>query len=120
MATSRSPSDPSCTADLGAQYFSRTPQYETSHRAYYDALLAAGVLEPLALDQVAGSRPYPAGTSHFVAGQGSASVVRHFLNESGCRTVFSRLVQVSGHRDRIYKFSSYSVIMKTVERGNKK
>ena len=32
MSTSRSPSNPSCTADLGAQYITATPQYLSDHK----------------------------------------------------------------------------------------
>jgi len=31
MSTSRSPADGSCTADLGAQYITATPHYQTKH-----------------------------------------------------------------------------------------
>jgi len=32
MSTSRSPSNPNCTADLGAQYITATPQYLKEHK----------------------------------------------------------------------------------------
>lgn len=34
MATSRSPHDKECTADLGAQYISATPEYAKLHTTY--------------------------------------------------------------------------------------
>ena len=39
MSTSRSPGNPDCTADLGAQYISAKPEYFKSHSDIYQELI---------------------------------------------------------------------------------
>jgi len=50
FATSRAPSNPSCTVDLGAQYLSPSP--EEVGGSQYQALLSAGLLQPVDLNRV--------------------------------------------------------------------
>ncbi|XP_035669580.1 renalase-like isoform X2 [Branchiostoma floridae] len=81
MSTSRCPEDPQCTADLGAQYVSATPDYAKSHASFYEDLLSAGVLKPLSTP-IEGDRSDPS-TNHYVAPAGISSVVKHFLKQAG-------------------------------------
>ncbi|XP_018616631.1 renalase isoform X1 [Scleropages formosus] len=81
MSTSRSPSDPNCTADLGAQYITATPYYAKTHRSFYDELLAHGILKPL-VAPVEGMLMKEEGLRNFVTPRGSSSIVKHYLRES--------------------------------------
>lgn len=47
MITASSPHNPKCTADLGAQYITRSPHYAKEHKNFYKELLSHGVLKPL-------------------------------------------------------------------------
>uniref|UniRef100_A0A6I8NRY3 Amine oxidase domain-containing protein n=1 Tax=Ornithorhynchus anatinus TaxID=9258 RepID=A0A6I8NRY3_ORNAN len=81
MATSRSPYNSRCTADLGAQYLTFTPQYSERHPSFYDELLANRVLKPLT-SSVEGM-VVKEGECNFLAPQGVSSIVKYFLRESG-------------------------------------
>jgi len=89
FATSRAPSNPSCTVDLGAQYLSPSP--EEVGGSQYQALLSAGLLQPVDLNRVKGHR-HGDGGDHFVAPQGASSLVKHFLKQSNADTTFGRRV----------------------------
>ncbi|XP_010603302.1 renalase isoform X6 [Fukomys damarensis] len=80
MTTAISPHNPLCTADLGAQYVTCTPQYDKKHQTFYDELLAHGVLKPL-VSPIEGTM-MKEGDCNFVAPQGVSSVVKHYLNQS--------------------------------------
>jgi len=90
FATSRAPSEPACTVDLGAQYLS--PSAEELQGAQYQHLLAAGLLAPLDLAQVRGHR-HPAASQHFVAPAGTSSLVKHLLATAGAQCSFGRRVE---------------------------
>uniref|UniRef100_K7FNN2 Renalase, FAD dependent amine oxidase n=1 Tax=Pelodiscus sinensis TaxID=13735 RepID=K7FNN2_PELSI len=86
MATSRSPHDPRCTADLGAQYITLRPAYAQKHRSFYEDLLTHGVLKPLTAP-VEGM-VMEEGSHNFVTPQGISSIVKHYLTESADADVF--------------------------------
>ncbi|XP_023571988.1 renalase isoform X2 [Octodon degus] len=90
MSTARCPQDPRCTADLGAQYVTRTPQYATRHQTFYDELLAHGILKPL-VSPIEGM-VMKEGDCNFVAPQGISSVVKHYLKQSGAEVSFRHCV----------------------------
>lgn len=89
FATSRAPSNPSCTVDLGAQYLS--PSSEEAGGSQYQALLSAGLIKPVDLGLVKGHR-HEDGGEHFVAPKGASSLVKHFLQQSNADTSFGRRV----------------------------
>lgn len=91
MATSRSPHDPNCVVDLGAQYISATPEYAKLHKSYYDELLSAGVLVPLT-SHVEGMRTSEEGTTHYVTPKGTSSIVKHFMREANLNPKFNHHV----------------------------
>ncbi|XP_064418802.1 renalase [Latimeria chalumnae] len=82
MTTSRSPHDLKCTADLGAQYITATPFYAKKHQRFYDELLQCEILKPL-VAPVEGMMIKEEGTCNFVTPQGVASIIKHYLKESG-------------------------------------
>ncbi|XP_060097252.1 renalase isoform X3 [Heteronotia binoei] len=80
MSTSRSAHDPRCTADLGAQYITREPEYAKKHQSFYEELLSHGVLKPLTA--TIEGMAIKEGVENFVTPQGISSIVKHYLNES--------------------------------------
>ncbi|XP_065264012.1 renalase isoform X1 [Emys orbicularis] len=86
MTTSRSPHNPRCTADLGAQYITLRPAYAQKHQSFYEDLLAHGVLKPLTAP-VEGM-VMEEGSHNFVTPQGISSIVKHYLTESAGADVF--------------------------------
>ncbi|XP_053244605.1 renalase isoform X1 [Podarcis raffonei] len=86
MATSRSTQDPKCTADLGAQYVTRMPEYAKKHQGFYEDLLTHGVLRPLTAP-VEGMQ-MKEGAENFVTPEGISSIVKHYLKESAGADVF--------------------------------
>ncbi|XP_043912239.1 renalase isoform X2 [Protopterus annectens] len=91
MSTTRSPRDPKCTADLGAEYVTATPHYAKKHKSFYDELLALGILKPLtaAVDGMIVSDPR---SQNFVTPLGMSSIVKHYLQESGAEVTYNCLV----------------------------
>ncbi|XP_067858638.1 renalase [Heptranchias perlo] len=81
MSTSRSPHDPNCTADLGAQYITVTPFYAEKHQSFYEELLSLGILKPL-LSPVEGMILREEGIRNYVAPQGISSIVKYYLSDS--------------------------------------
>lgn len=90
MSTSRSPHDPKCTADLGGQYITRGQQYAEKHQSFYEELLAYGILKPLSalVEGTAGVE----GAENFVTPQGTSSIVKHYLKESGANVFYEHHV----------------------------
>ncbi|XP_070801463.1 renalase isoform X3 [Pituophis catenifer annectens] len=86
MSTRHSARDPKCTADLGAQYITRTPDYAKAHQSFYEDLLSHGVLKPLTAP-VKGM-VVKEGVDNFVTPQGSSSIVKHYLNKAADADVF--------------------------------
>ncbi|XP_071808431.1 renalase-like [Asterias amurensis] len=91
MSTSRSPDNPQCTADLGAQYITVTPDYAKKHESYHQELLTNGLLQPLTAT-IDGARDshYEQGTVHYVTPQGVSSIVKHFLKNSESAVQYER------------------------------
>ncbi|XP_060097253.1 renalase isoform X4 [Heteronotia binoei] len=86
MSTSRSAHDPRCTADLGAQYITREPEYAKKHQSFYEELLSHGVLKPLTA--TIEGMAIKEGVENFVTPQGISSIVKHYLNESAGAKIF--------------------------------
>ncbi|XP_030631552.1 renalase isoform X2 [Chanos chanos] len=91
MSTSRSPSDPFCTADLGAQYITATPYYARIHSSFYEELLDHGILKPLETT-VEGMMSKEEGLLNYVTPMGVSSIVKHYLKESGAEVLFDHHV----------------------------
>ncbi|XP_038678302.1 renalase isoform X2 [Scyliorhinus canicula] len=81
MNTSRSPHDPNCMADLGAQYISVTPHYAEKHQSFYEELLSRDILKPL-LSPVEGMVQKEKGICNYIAPRGISSLVKHYLADS--------------------------------------
>ncbi|XP_072883464.1 renalase isoform X2 [Hemitrygon akajei] len=81
MCTTRSPHNPNCTADLGAQYITVTPYYAEKHQSFYEELLSHGILKPL-LSRVEGMTIKEEGIRNYVAPQGISSIVKYYLSDS--------------------------------------
>ncbi|KAM3835665.1 renalase isoform 2-T2 [Vipera latastei] len=90
MSTSRSPHDPKCTADLGAQYITRTPGNAKAHQSFYEDLLSHGVLKPLTVP-VKGM-VVKEGVDNFVTPQGISSIVKHYLNKADADVFYNHHV----------------------------
>ncbi|MBN3285863.1 RNLS Renalase, partial [Polyodon spathula] len=88
MATSRSPKDPTCTADLGAQFITATPYYSQKHQSFYEELLAHSILKPLTTP-VEGMVIEEDGIRNFITPRGISSIVKHYLGESGAEVFFN-------------------------------
>jgi len=88
MSTLRCRFNPELTADLGAQYITRTTN---SKQLYYDELVNEGVLVPLE-HRILGQRPNPPNSEHFVTPKGSASIVSHFFQKSDTSVDFEHQV----------------------------
>ncbi|XP_066521974.1 renalase isoform X2 [Hoplias malabaricus] len=91
MSTSRSPSNMSCTADLGAQYITATPYYSKIHKSFYEELLLNGVLKPLEA-RMDGLMVKDEGCINYVTPTGASSIVKHFLKESGAEVFYGHHV----------------------------
>uniref|UniRef100_A0A8C8SDA0 Renalase, FAD dependent amine oxidase n=1 Tax=Pelusios castaneus TaxID=367368 RepID=A0A8C8SDA0_9SAUR len=90
MATSRSPENPRCTADLGAQYITLRTAHAQKHESFYKELLTHGVLKPLTAP-VKGM-VIEEGSRNFVTPQGISSIVKHYLTESGAEVFYEHHV----------------------------
>lgn len=92
MSTSRSPNDPSCTVDLGAQYISATPYYARIHSSFYEELLAQDILKPL-VAPVEGMMLKEEEIVNYVTPHGVSSIIKHYLKESaGAEVLYDRHV----------------------------
>jgi len=93
MSTSRITlkSNASCTADLGAQYITATPEYAQQHGQYYEELKQNGILDPLKLP-IEGMKPSAEGTIDYVCPSGTSSIVKHFFKKSGIDVSFLQRV----------------------------
>ncbi|NP_001002607.1 renalase [Danio rerio] len=87
MSTSRSPNNPSCSVDLGAQYISATQYYAQIHSSFYEELLAQDILKPLSAP-VEGLMVKEEGMVNYVTPHGVSSIVKHYLKESAGAEVF--------------------------------
>ncbi|KAM4851984.1 renalase isoform 2-T2 [Thomomys bottae] len=103
MITTSSPHNPQCTADLGAQYITRTPHYAKQHQIFYDELLTVGILTPLAVPIEGMS--VNEGDCNFVAPQGVSSITKHYLKKSGAEVHFRRCVTQINLRNNKWEVS---------------
>ncbi|XP_007251213.3 renalase isoform X1 [Astyanax mexicanus] len=87
MSTSRSPSNMSCTADLGAQYITSTPYYSKIHKSFYEELLQHDILKPLEAT-MEGMMLKDEASINYVTPSGMSSIVKHYLRESAGAEVF--------------------------------
>ncbi|XP_013784782.1 renalase-like isoform X1 [Limulus polyphemus] len=92
MSTSRSPTSPSCIADLGAQYLTATPDYVRSHAQFYEDLIESELLQPM-ISKFEGMKKVASGTLNFVTPNGSGSLVKYYLNKSGAEVHFEHEVE---------------------------
>lgn len=83
MSTSRSNKVESSTVDLGAQYISINKDYKVKHKTYHDELISNGLLVPLS-GTIEGDKNSDGETTHYVTPKGVSSLVKHFINKSGC------------------------------------
>jgi len=88
MTTNRNPSDPRCTADLGAQYVSATSAYAKSHESFYQELISSNVLVPF--NGIIEGEKKQNGVKHFVAPTGISSIVKHFLHSSESNVFYEK------------------------------
>ncbi|KAK7805871.1 hypothetical protein U0070_009646 [Myodes glareolus] len=103
MITTKSPHNPRCTADLGAQYITRTPHYAKKHQEFYEELLAHGILEPLTSPIEV--MKVQEGDCNFVAPQGISSIVKHYLKKSGAEIFFKQCVTQINLRNNKWEVS---------------
>jgi len=92
MSTSRSPGNPQCKVDLGAQYVSAAPIHQCKHQDVYAELLASGVLLPLDTQDIPGFRKGEEGTKHYYTPDGMSSLVKHFFKRSGVDVEFGQRI----------------------------
>ncbi|CAJ0940268.1 unnamed protein product [Ranitomeya imitator] len=90
MSTSRSPSNPNCIVDLGAQYITVTPDYAQKHKNFYDELVAKGICKPLSA--TVEGMVIKEGSYNLVTPQGVSSIVKHYLSQSGADVYYERHV----------------------------
>ncbi|XP_068807225.1 renalase isoform X2 [Struthio camelus] len=92
MSTSRCAPDAACagTADLGAQYFTLEPGRAGPHRSFYEELLSHGILEPLTAP-IEGM-VVKEGSRNYMAPQGTSSIVKYYLKQSGADVFYEHHV----------------------------
>ena len=92
MSTSRlATSKSSCSADLGAQYITATPEYAKLHSQYYNELKSNEILTTLKLP-IEGQKPNATGTTNYVCPRGSSSIVKHFFKKAAIQVKFGMTV----------------------------
>ena len=93
MSTSRltTATNSTCSADLGAQYITATPDYAKLHSEYYNELKTSNILSPLNLP-IEGQKPNAPGTIDYVCPNGSSSIVKHFFKKSAVDIKFGKRV----------------------------
>ncbi|GAU98935.1 hypothetical protein RvY_10007 [Ramazzottius varieornatus] len=93
MSTSRSPTNPECRADLGAQYISSSQETMRKYNRFYDALTKDHLLTEM-VAPVEGNNPYQKpGIVDMIAPQGMSSMVKFFLQQSGVKVETEREVK---------------------------
>lgn len=92
MSTSRCPNNQmkAASVDLGAQYFSFTPEYAEKHSELHGELFDNNIITSLNC-AVEGDQS-PKTTKHYIAPAGSGSVVKYFLKASEADIKFDELV----------------------------
>ncbi|XP_042908391.1 renalase isoform X2 [Parasteatoda tepidariorum] len=79
--TFHNPSEPNCSADMGAQYVSATLEFIRSHARFYDELLDKDELVPLG-QKIENFRKLSESKMNLVAPGGTSSLIRHFLDRA--------------------------------------
>ncbi|XP_042894685.1 renalase [Parasteatoda tepidariorum] len=93
MCTSKSSKE--IPVDLGAQFITKTKNLTPVQENLYTELLSNGILEPLQ-KVVEGLRMTPSTVGNFVAPNGTGSIVKYFLQKSGCEALFKhRVIKVN-------------------------
>jgi len=102
MSTSRSPNNPECKVDIGAQYVSTPSQpSQQVHQDIYEELISSGILQSIDPKEINGFRRGEIEMNHYVAPNGMSSLVKHFFNRSGVSIDFNhRLVDLSLKEDK--------------------
>lgn len=90
MSTSRSPSDPNCIVDLGAQYITITPDYAQKHKTFYDELVSKDICKPLCA--TVEGMVMKEGSYNLVTPQGVSSIVKYYLSQSDADVFYERHV----------------------------
>lgn len=80
MSTSRSSSDNSCIADLGAQYITTTEEIIKKNGDIYEPLFTEGIIEPMKCN-ILGMRESD-NLKNFVTPYGMSSIVKHLLKKA--------------------------------------
>ena len=92
MSTSRSPTTDQCIADLGAQYISAKPEYVEVHSKIYSDLKSENLIQE-SNDQIENIDFHLNGETHYVASEGTSSIVKHFFKKSGVQVEFNSHVK---------------------------
>ncbi|XP_069609620.1 renalase isoform X2 [Ranitomeya imitator] len=98
MSTSRSPSNPNCIVDLGAQYITVTPDYAQKHKNFYDELVAKGICKPLSA--TVEGMVMKEGSYNLVTPQGVSSIVKHYLSQSVIKESQRRQLETVSYSSR--------------------
>ncbi|XP_072279368.1 renalase isoform X1 [Pyxicephalus adspersus] len=106
MSTSRCPSDPKCSVDLGAQYITVTPDYAQKHKLFHNELVTKGILKPLSA--VVEGMVMKDGSYNLVTPHGVSSIVKHYLSQSGADVYYERHVTQINLRDGKWEVSCKS------------
>ncbi|KAM5140734.1 renalase isoform 2-T2 [Mantella aurantiaca] len=106
MSTSRCPSDPKCTVDLGAQYITVTPDYAQKHKLFHDELVAKGILKPLSA--LVEGIVMKDGSYNLVTPHGVSSIVKHYISQSGADVCYERHVTQINLKDGKWEVSCKS------------
>ncbi|GAB1302331.1 Renalase [Apodemus speciosus] len=104
MITASSPHNPKCTADLGAQYITRSPHYAKEHQNFYKELLSHGILKPLSspIEGMKGKE----GDCNFVAPNGFSSIIKYYLKKSGVKVFLKQCVTHINLKDSKWQVST--------------
>nr|XP_033796117.1 renalase isoform X2 [Geotrypetes seraphini] len=97
MATTRSPSNPSVTVDLGFQFITASPDYAVKHQRFYDELLKHHICLPL--NALVEGMIVKEGNHSYVTPCGVSAVVKHYLKQSGAEIFYEHHVTEINLRD---------------------
>ncbi|XP_025953153.2 renalase isoform X1 [Dromaius novaehollandiae] len=103
MSTSRGARDAACTADLGAQYLTLETGRAGPRRSFYEELLSHGILEPLTAP-IEGML-VKEGSRNYMAPQGTSSIVKYYLKQSGADVFYEHHVTHISLRDGKWEVS---------------
>jgi len=78
----RSPKNPQCTLDLGAQFIHARTEHQKDHRNLYEEMIQQRLIHPIVKYKT------DINLVKYVAPNGSASIVKHFFQKSGIAPSF--------------------------------